>query len=162
MENSYRPFPDETAMFEEVRERLLPPSFYSEGKKPEPKNRRHEISLVPKYINRYANTTVVKWEDGTVTTVKLSSESPEQYSYYTAYLAALGKKLYGSTSALHHMVDTHTVSYINAQKVKEKNKRRENAKLQEERAHQRKVKAIMKRMKLEEEARNALEQLEAE
>lgn len=148
---------DEITFLEHIYNPCANPPFHYEEKKPVTDDKRNGISLVPKYIDRHGNVTVVKWEDGTVTTVKLSSEDPERYSLYVGYLAALGKKLYGSTSSLHRMVNTHTVGYINAQKAKEKKKRLENAKLQEERAHQRKVKAIAKRMQLEEEARITLE-----
>lgn len=75
-----------------------------------------EVLPAPEYILPDGLTTVVKWTDGTKTVVRLSEDCEDQYDIYMAYLAALGKKLYGSTAKLHRVVETHTVDYLNEQK----------------------------------------------
>ncbi len=105
----------------------------------------------PKCIDRSGVVTVVAWEDGTTTAVKL----PEDAVYddpYLAYLSALGKKLYGTTAKLHREVDTHQKSYLQAQKDAEIEKKRQENREREERNHRRKVRAMAKKMRLEQEA----------
>ena len=95
--------------------------------------------------------TVVAWEDGTTTAVKL----PDDAAYddpYLAYLSALGKKLYGTTAKLHKEVDVHQKSYLQAQKDAEIEKKRQENREREERNRRRKVRAMAKRMRLEQEA----------
>lgn len=62
------------------------------------------ISVVPtaKRILKSGDRTIVFWDDGTKTIVKRADGT--QDSNYNAYLAALGKKIYGTTSALKRIV----------------------------------------------------------
>lgn len=48
--------------------------------------------------------TIVFWTDGTKTVVKCMKDQP--YSEYYGFLCALGKKIYGSNSALNRLVDS--------------------------------------------------------
>lgn len=105
----------------------------------------------PERIDRFGNVTVVTWDDGKKTSVKL----PEGATYddpYQAYLAALGKRLYGSNAKLHREVDTHQSAYLQAQKDAEIEKKQRENRQREERNHHRKVRAMAKQMRLEEEA----------
>lgn len=105
----------------------------------------------PERIDRFGNVTVVTWDDGKKTSVKL----PEGATYddpYLAYLSALGKKLYGTTAKLHKEVDVHQKSYLQAQKDAEIEKKRQENREREERNRRRKVRAMAKRMRLEQEA----------
>lgn len=105
----------------------------------------------PERIDRFGNVTVVTWDDGKKTSVKL----PEGATYddpYQAYLAALGKRLYGSNAKLHREVDTHQSAYLQAQKDAEAEKKRQENREREERNRRRKVRAMAKRMRLEQEA----------
>lgn len=105
----------------------------------------------PERIDRFGNVTVVTWDDGKKTSVKL----PEGATYddpYQAYLAALGKRLYGSNAKLHREVDTHQSAYLQAQKDAEAEKKRQENREREERNRRRKVRTMAKRMRLEQEA----------
>lgn len=106
----------------------------------------------PEYILPDGLTTVVKWTDGTKTVVRLSEGCEDQYDIYMAYLAALGKKLYGSTAKLHRVVETHTVNYLNEQKRLEVEKRRKEAEELAKKRHRQKVKAEVKKQMLAAEA----------
>lgn len=103
------------------------------------------------HISRNKNTTIVHWADGQVTPVTLSPNEPE--SIYTAFCAALAKRLYGSTSSVHKIVETMTDEYINAQAEAKKNELKTEQEAREQRNHKRKVHSIAKRMKLENEAK---------
>ncbi len=48
--------------------------------------------------------TIVFWTDGTKTVVKCMKDQP--YSEYYGFLCALGKKIYGSNSALNRLIDS--------------------------------------------------------
>lgn len=111
-----------------------------------------EVLPVPEYILPDGLTTVVKWTDGTKTVVRLSEGCEDQYDIYMAYLAALGKKLYGSTAKLHRVVETHTVDYLNEQKCLEVEKRRKEAEELAKKRHRQKVKAEVKKQMLAAEA----------
>lgn len=124
------------------------------------KGNQYEFVFVPKsgilpepeYILPDGLTTVVKWADGTKTVVRLSEGCEDQYDIYMAYLAALGKKLYGSTAKLHRVVETHTVDYLNEQKRLEVEKRRKEAEELAKKRHRQKVKAEVKKQMLAAEA----------
>ena len=66
-----------------------------------------EISVWPERIVKSGRATIVFWEDGTKTVVKRSDDEPD--NEYNAYLAALGKRIYGSNSALKRLVRDYTV-----------------------------------------------------
>lgn len=57
----------------------------------------------PKRILKHGRATIVFWADGTKTVVKRAEDEPE--SDYNAFLAALGKKIYGSNGALKRIVN---------------------------------------------------------
>lgn len=61
-----------------------------------------KMDLNPKRILRSGNRTIVFWADGTKTVVKRSED--EQDSPYSAFLAAMGIRVYGSNSALKRIV----------------------------------------------------------
>lgn len=113
---------------------------------------KNEALPKPEYILPDGLTTVVKWTDGTKTVVRLSEGCEDQYDIYMAYLAALGKKLYGSTAKLHRVVETHTVDYLNEQKRLEVEKRRKEAEELAKKRHRQKVKAEVKKQMLAAEA----------
>lgn len=62
--------------------------------------------LTPKRILRSGPATIVFWEDGTKTIVKLSDG--EEDNAYAAFTAALAIKIFGSNSKLKKMVKTLT------------------------------------------------------
>jgi hypothetical protein len=66
-----------------------------------------EISVWPDRIVKSGKATIVFWEDGTKTVVKRSDDEPD--NEYNAYLAALGKRIYGSNSALKRLIRDYTV-----------------------------------------------------
>lgn len=61
----------------------------------------------PKAIYRNGKTTAVKWNDGTVTKVKLQDDEPD--SPYSAFVAAVAKKALGTNSNLKRIVDKMTI-----------------------------------------------------
>lgn len=61
----------------------------------------------PKAIYRNGKTTAVKWNDGTVTKVKLQDNEPD--SPYSAFVAAVAKKALGTNSKLKRIVDKKTI-----------------------------------------------------
>lgn len=67
---------------------------YIKEKKPEP--------FAVKKIQKNGDYMTVLWEDGTHTVVKRAQDEPE--SDYAAFTAALGRKVYGSNSALKRIV----------------------------------------------------------
>ena len=68
----------------------------------------------PDAIYKNGRNTTVKWEDGTVTTVKLAEG--EEDCDYTAFTAALARKIYGTNSRVKKIMEKKTV----LQKKKEK------------------------------------------
>jgi hypothetical protein len=66
-----------------------------------------EIAVWPDRIVKSGKATIVFWEDGTKTVVKRSDDEPD--NEYNAYLAALGKRIYGSNSALKRLIRDYTV-----------------------------------------------------
>lgn len=65
-------------------------------------NKRMFDYLQPQRILKSGNRMIVFWKDGTKTIVKRAEDEPE--SDYNAFLACLGKKVYGSNSALKSIV----------------------------------------------------------
>lgn len=59
-------------------------------------------ALVPKRILRSGNRTIVFWEDGSKTIVKLCEDCED--NPYDAFTAALAKKIFGTNSALKRMI----------------------------------------------------------
>ena len=100
--------------------------------------------------------TRVLWEDGEQTVVKLCDEEECCDSTYVAFCIALAKRVYGTNNALHRVVREHTDEYLMAQQLKQKEEAREKQLTEEKLRHDRKVRRLAKRMKLEAEARNYL------
>ena len=71
-------------------------------------------SYDPEVIYKNGRSTAVKWEDGTVTTVKLAEGEPE--CDYNAFTAALAIKAIGNNSRIRKILQKKTV----VQKKKEK------------------------------------------
>lgn len=71
------------------------------------------LEFVPKKIIFSGPKCIVLWHDGTKTIVSCSEN--DRWDEYAAYCAALAKKLYGTTSAVHRMVDKKS----NAKEYKE-------------------------------------------
>ena len=59
-------------------------------------------TLAPKRILRSGNRTIVFWEDGSKTIVKLCEDCED--NPYDAFTAALAKKIFGTNSALKRMI----------------------------------------------------------
>lgn len=97
--------------------------------------------------------TTVKWNDGTYTTVKASEGDEGERSTYMAFCAALAKKLYGTNSAVHRMVDRHSEAYIKAEKQKAASEQRAKERAAEQAAHERALLREAKRLRLKEEAK---------
>ena len=66
--------------------------------------------VTPVKIKKDGRVTVVFWEDGTATDVKCGLE--EKYDSYTAFCAALAKKVFGSNSALKRVIQNCPVEVI--------------------------------------------------
>jgi hypothetical protein len=75
-------------------------------------SRRYE----PEAIYRNGKNTTVKWEDGTITTVKLAKD--EQDSNYTAFTAALAIKTLGTNTRIKKILDKKTVIQKKKAKVR--------------------------------------------
>lgn len=76
-------------------------------------NVRADLKYVPQKILKSGTATIVFWEDGTKTLVKLpEGDTPDDYSAFTA---ALAKKIFGSNSKVKKVIRTKT----EIQKVKE-------------------------------------------
>lgn len=67
-------------------------------------------ALMPKKIIRNKRTTIVLWEDGTKTIVRCEMHKP--YDAYSAFTAALAKKIYGNNTRLKKMIAEKFVSQI--------------------------------------------------
>ena len=97
--------------------------------------------------------TTVKWTDGTYTTVKASEGDAGERSLYMAFCAALAKKLYGTNSAVHRLVNHHDEAYIKAEKQKAAAEKRAKEREAEQAAHERALLREAKRLRLKEEAK---------
>lgn len=64
-------------------------------------------AITPKKIILNGPATVVMWMDGTKTVVKL--KEGDQYDEYTAFTAALAKKIFGGTNYIRRMIEGCTV-----------------------------------------------------
>lgn len=60
------------------------------------------INPIPTKVIHNRNKTIVLWDDGDKTVVSCGDD--EEFDNYTGFLAALAKKLYGSTSRAKKMV----------------------------------------------------------
>jgi hypothetical protein len=62
--------------------------------------------LSPERILKSGTATIVFWSDGTKTIVKRASDEPE--NEYTAFTAALAKKVFGSNNAIKKIIERKT------------------------------------------------------
>jgi len=60
----------------------------------------------PKRILKSGLATIVFWEDGTKTIVKRAADEPD--NEYTAFTAALAKRVFGSNNAIKKIIKTKT------------------------------------------------------
>lgn len=97
--------------------------------------------------------TTVKWTDGTYTTVKLSKDDADDKSAYMAFCCALAKKIYGTNSKIHRIVDRHTAAYLNAKKSAEEADKRRQQKEREAKIERAKILAEAKRLRIKEAAK---------
>ena len=62
--------------------------------------------FTPKRILKIGRTTVVYWEDGTVTAVRRSTDEPD--NDYFAFTAALAKRIFRTNSNIKRILETKT------------------------------------------------------
>lgn len=105
----------------------------------------------PDRIDQHKTATVVHWSDGTYTAVNCASGTSDA-SIYAAFAAAVCKKLYGSTSAVHKLVDRHNGERLDRIANEEKEKRVAEQAAAEKRNHDRELRRMVKEMKLRMEA----------
>lgn len=65
-----------------------------------------EEALYPQRIIRSGDATIVFWKDGSKTVVKRADDEPD--NSYTAFCAAVCKKLYGSNSTVKRIIKQKT------------------------------------------------------
>ena len=75
---------------------------------------RKQEPIMPEHIFKNGLYTTVMWSDGTKTIVKRDEDEPDDE--YTAFTAALAKKLYGSTSAVKRIAE---MTKVQSKKYKE-------------------------------------------
>ena len=80
-------------------------------------------SYDPEVIYKNGRSTAVKWEDGTVTTVKLAEGEPE--CDYNAFTAALAIKAIGNNSRIRKILQKKTV--VQKKKEKKEERKKEDA-----------------------------------
>lgn len=66
-------------------------------------NYRCSSLVAPKQIIYSGNRTIVLWNDGGKTIVKCAES--QEYDEYTGFVAALAKKMYGSTSKVKKIIN---------------------------------------------------------
>jgi len=117
---------------------------------------KYEVDRI--YVSEDGDTTAVRWKDGTVTVVKRNPN--DKPSLYMAFCAALAKKMYGSSSRVADMIETHTEDYFRKKAQKEKEARRLAQEQKEKRDHERKLKSVQKQREILLEALNLLSEKE--
>lgn len=81
------------------------------------------FAIYPKRIYYYDNNyTTVLWNDGTRTTVKLSDD--DIYDEYSAFCAALAKRIYGSNSRIKKIIKTQGRFLLSKEEKKARKKER--------------------------------------
>lgn len=68
-------------------------------------------------------TTVVRWADGTKTVVRCGEG--ETFSEYSAFVAAVAKKIFGSTSAVKKLIEEFDLARVKAREEAERRAERE-------------------------------------
>jgi len=66
----------------------------------------NKVDLTPTRILKSGVATIVFWNDGTKTIVKRAKDEPD--NAYTAFCAALAKKIFNSNSQVRKIVETKT------------------------------------------------------
>lgn len=90
--------------------------------------RTNIFSIYPRHIYYYDNDyTTVLWNDGTRTTVKLSDD--DIYDEYSAFCAALAKRIYGSNSRIKKIIKTQGRTPLSKE---DKKRRKEERKMRAE------------------------------
>ena len=90
--------------------------------------RTNIFSIYPRHIYYYDNNyTTVLWNDGTRTTVKLSDD--DIYDEYSAFCAALAKRIYGSNSRIKKIIKTQGRTPLSKE---DKKRRKEERKMRAE------------------------------
>ena len=90
--------------------------------------RTNIFSIYPNRIYYYDNNyTTVLWNDGTRTTVKLSDD--DIYDEYSAFCAALAKRIYGSNSRIKKIIKTQGRTPLSKE---DKKRRKEERKMRAE------------------------------
>lgn len=117
-------------------------------------------SSIPKpvRVDKNGTATVVHWEDGTYTAVNMCPTDED--NVYAAFCAALAKKIYGSTSTVHKMIDSHLGEVIDRKKEEEKRKRNEEQQERAARNRRRQVAEMRKLLSIYNEAISAKEWIE--
>ena len=105
--------------------------------------------IQPIRIDTNGDYTTVHWNDGTHTPVKRAED--EKDNLYAAFCAALAKKLYGSTAAVHRLVESVDVKHVEAKKEAERKARLKAQAEKERREHERKLKVLAKKLALQKE-----------
>lgn len=105
---------------------------------------------MPVRIDRYETATVVHWNDDSFTAVNCGKD--DNNNVYAAFAAALAKKLYGSTSMVHKIVDRNLGTVLDAKAQAEKKAREEKRLEAEKRNHDKRIRAMVKEMREKEEA----------
>lgn len=115
---------------------------------------KEDQEIKPTLITYNDGSTVVYWNDGTRTAVRLCKEDAMNGadSTYTAFCIALAKKIYGSNSALHRLIHDIDENTIREKKEAERQKLIEEKKRREKINHDRKVRKFAKQMRLLDEA----------
>lgn len=94
--------------------------------------------------------TVVHWADGTRTVVKCQKDC--EWNAYTAFCAALAKKVYKTNTKVCEIVEKKNAEYISWTKDMEKQKKIAEKKAAEAKSRMKRIKKMAKRMKEQEEA----------
>lgn len=117
-----------------------------------------EDEIVPVRLVRNNGATIVYWNDGTKTVVRLCKEDKQSGSdsNYTAFCIAVAKKIFGSNSAIHRLVKQIDDENIKAKAAAEAQKELERKRERERINHDRKVRRIAKELKIMDEANKLL------
>ncbi len=93
----------------------------------------------------YDDTTVVYWCDGTKTVVRRGEGEPD--SKYTAFTAAVAKKLFGSTSAVKKVIDEYDTEKIKERREAERLEERRKQDLAAKRNHEKRIRKLAKQIR---------------
>lgn len=123
------------AVCETFAQNLKAPDFYT------------PLRIVPE-----GRKTVVFWKDGTATYVTCGMDEIDDFSIYTAFCAALAKKIFGATGTVKRICDEH-----NVQLIKEREEERKLLEQLEREEAEAKAKARRERKRIKRLAKKQLE-----